>query len=100
MLLLALSVLISCTTTELPNDDNSYYAILVDMIPPLPSIPSFPELSWKFKDGRYSIDEADADKLLDYGENKLPLYRYQMDVYRKSMDRIIKGLKKEEQVFQ
>ena len=88
MLLLALSVLIGCTTTELPNDDNSYYAILVDMIPPLPSIPSFPELIWKFKDGRYSIDEADVDKLLDYGENKLPLYRYQMDVYKASLENI------------
>ena len=88
MLFLALSVLISCTTTELPNDDNSYYAILVDMIPPLPSIPSFPELSWEFKDGRYSIDEADADKLLDYGENKLPLYRYQMNVYKSSLESI------------
>ena len=88
MLLLALSVLISCTTTELTNDDNSYYATLVDMIPPLPSIPSFPELTWKFKDGRYSIDEADVDKLLDYGENKLPLYRYQMDVYKASLENI------------
>lgn len=88
MLLLALSVLIGCTTTELPNDDNSYYAILVDMIPPLPSIPVFPELTWEFKDGRYSIDEADADKLLDYGENKLPLYRYQMDVYKASLESI------------
>lgn len=54
------------------------------MIPPLPSIPSFPELSWEFKDGRYSIDEADADKLLDYGENKLPLY----DVYKSSSESI------------
>ena len=88
MLLLALSVLISCTTTEIPNDESSYYAILVGMIPTPPSIPSFPELSWEFKDGRYSIDEADADKLLDYGENKLPLYRYQMDVYQSSLERI------------
>lgn len=88
MLLLALSVLISCTTTEIPNDENSYYAILVDMIPPLPSIPSFPELTWEFKDGRYSIDEADVDKLLDYGENKLTLYRYQMDVYQASLEGI------------
>ena len=88
MLLLALSVLIGCTTTELPNDDKSYYAILVDMIPPLPSIPSFPELTWEFQDGRYSIDKADADKLLDYGENKLPLYRYQMDVYQASLESI------------
>lgn len=88
MLLLAFSVLISCTTTEVPNDENSYYAILVDMIPPLPSIQSSPELTWKFKDGRYSIDEADVDKLLDYGENKLPLYRYQMDVYKSSLESI------------
>lgn len=87
MLLLALSVLIGCTTTELP-DDKSYYAILVDMIPPLPSIPSFPELSWEFKDGKYSIDEADVDKLLDYGENKFPLYRYQMNVYQASLESI------------
>lgn len=88
MLLLALSVLIGCTTTEIPNDENSYYAILVGMIPPLPSIPSFPQLSWEFNDGRYSIDEADVDKLLDYGENKLPLYRYQMDVYQASLESI------------
>ena len=88
MLLLALSALISCTTTEIPNDESSYYAILVDMIPLLPPIPSFPELTWEFKDGRYSIDEADADKLLDYGENKLPLYRYQMNVYQASLESI------------
>lgn len=92
MLLLALSVLIGCTTTELPNDENSYYAILVDMIPPLPSIPSFSELTWEFKDGRYSIDEADVDKLLDYGENKLTLYRYQMDVYQASLESIKEAL--------
>lgn len=92
MLLLALSVLISCTTTEIPNDENSYYEILVNMIPALPPIPSFPQLSWKFKDGRYSIDEADVDKLLDYGENKLPLYHYQMDVYQSSLESIKEGL--------
>lgn len=63
------------------------------MIPDLPDIPSFPQLTWTYADGLYSITEADVDKLLNYGENELPRYRYQMQIYEQSLEVIKEALK-------
>lgn len=64
------------------------------MFPLLPSIPEFPKLEWEYEGGRYSINESDVDKLLDYGENKIPLYRYEMEVYSSSIEALKDALKK------
>jgi len=62
------------------------------MIPALPEVPAFPELSWSFQDGRYCISESDADKLLDYGENKLPLFKWELSSYEKQLTLIVEQL--------
>jgi hypothetical protein len=59
------------------------------MIPSLPEVPSLPLLTWSFKDGMYSISESDVDKLLDYGENTLPLFKFELDVYKRQVEIII-----------
>ena len=64
------------------------------MFPSLPDLPSFPTLEWKYEDGCYSISEEDVDKLLDYGENKIPLYKYEIDVYSREMEVLKETLKK------
>ena len=53
------------------------------MIPDLPELSPFPELQWELEEnGRYSISEEDADRLLDYVENKLNTYRHELQNYR------------------
>ena len=87
-LLLLLSVLVvstGCETTEIP-DESPYEEILVGMIPDLPDLPLFPELHWKLEEnGRYSISEEDADRLLDYRDNELPLYCFEIERYQSEL---------------
>ncbi len=65
---------------------------MVSMVPSLPEIPSFPVLHWTYRDGLYGLEEEDADRLLDYGENALPLYAYEMKTYSEKLDAVLSRL--------
>ena len=74
-----------CETTEIP-DESPYDEILISMIPDLPELPQFPELQWLLEEnGRYSISAEDADRILDYRDNKLPLYRFEIERYQREL---------------
>ena len=62
------------------------------MVPVLPEVPSLPELKWTYHDGLYCLDEHDADKLLNYGENDLPLFRWRLEQYRRELEAILERL--------
>ena len=86
LLLSVLTVSTGCGTTEIP-EESPYEEILIGMIPDLPEPPSFPELQWELEEnGRYSISAEDADRLLDYRDNILPLYRFEVERYQREMD--------------
>lgn len=88
-----LTVSTGCTTTEPKTvQDSTYKEVLLDMIPELPEPPQFPVLHWSYSDGLYSIGEEDVDKLLDYGENKLPRFRWELEQYRKNLDVVLGAL--------
>ena len=89
-LMSVLSVSTGCQTGSETSD--GYKSIVIGMVPELPELPDLPALSWEYKDGRYSISSEDADLYLDYGENRIPLYLYQMDIYRKKMDILLDAL--------
>lgn len=95
ILTLALSVLTSCTATKAIAEDNTFNEVLAGMFPSLPELPAFPALEWEYSDGRYSISEEDADKLLDYGENQIPLYRHEIMVYETSLNVIKEAMKRQ-----
>jgi len=63
------------------------------MIPSPPDIPEFPKLNWSYENDKYCLSETDVDKLLDYGENELPLYMFEMGIFNTQikiiMDKII-----------
>lgn len=63
------------------------------MIPLLPEVPSLPELSWSYQDGMYCLDEQNVDKFLDYGENTLPRFRWELERYQKELDTVLEALK-------
>ncbi len=62
------------------------------MIPVLPEVPALPQLTWTYQDGLYCLDEQNVDSLLDYGENTLPLFRWELDQYRRKLDSILQAL--------
>jgi hypothetical protein len=74
--------------------DDPYREILVSMAPQAPLMPVFPALAWSYENGLYCITEEDADKLLDYGENELPLFSLRYDQYRRRMGLILDALAK------
>lgn len=93
-LVVLMSVLIvstGCQTGSEASDD--YKSIVIGMVPELPKHPELPALSWEYKDGRYSISADDADLFLDYGENQIPLYLHQMEVYREKLDILLEALR-------
>ena len=105
MLMLALSALIACTSTnrvstaeEVSESFNVYVKTILSDFPHLPEVPSFPELNWKYQDGLYGIDEEAVDKLLNYAENALPLYKHNLKTYEEKVNVIIKALTKEQEV--
>ena len=63
------------------------------MIPDLPELPPFPELQWELEEnGRYSISAEDADRLLDYRDNILPLYRFEVERYQRELGIIAESI--------
>ena len=90
--LLALTVLTGCKTTAAePGIDTA--GIIKAMMPELPELPAWPELHWQLEDnGRYSLSETDVDRILDYWENAIPHYKYEMEIYKKAAEIIIDHL--------
>lgn len=89
--LLALIALTGCKTPAAdPEIDTS--GIIKAMMPEHPDLPEWPQLSWSYQDGRYSLDEADVDKILDYWENRIPQYRHDVQIYLDTVNVIIEHL--------
>ena len=93
ILIPVLIVSVSCTSTEKIIEDSTYRDVLISMIPVLPEVPSLPQLEWTYQDGLYCLDEHNVDLLLDYGENALPHFRWELDQYRKKLDSVVSGLR-------
>jgi hypothetical protein len=89
-----LSVSTGCTSAEAiaPDEPDAYREVLKGMLPELPAVPSFPELSWSFHDGLYCISESDVDRLLDYGENMMPLLKSELGLYKRQLDIVLNQL--------
>ena len=66
--------------------------VIKELLPDLPELPAWPDLSWEYRDGRYSLSEADVDKLLDYRENKIPQYQAEIDLFKKRLTVIVNHL--------
>ncbi|MGE4465779.1 hypothetical protein [Sphaerochaeta sp.] len=64
------------------------------MAPKAPTIPVFPALKWTYQNGLYCISETDADKLLNYGENELPLFAHRYEQYLRQIGLILEALSK------
>lgn len=91
--LLALTVSTGCRTPgsqETPKEEVK--PIIVGMIPDLPELPDWPDLEWHYIDGWYCIDEADADQLLDYWENLIPEYLWEIEQYKKKLAVVITAI--------
>lgn len=103
MLILALSALTACTSTnrsstaeEVSESFNVYVKTILSDFPHLPEVPSFPELHWTYNDGLYGIDEEAVDKLLNYAENTIPLFKHNLESYEEKVNVIINALTKEQ----
>ena len=71
----------ACLTTRAARaGDEGYKGIMTNLIPESPTLPRFPVLSWEIEDnGRFSITREDADRLLDYRDNLIPQYEWEME---------------------
>ena len=62
------------------------------MIPSLPEVPSLPQLEWHYTDEMYWLDEANVDRFLDYGENTLPHFKWEMDKYKRELEIVLNSI--------
>ena len=53
----------------------------------------FSVLHWTEDDGKYCIPEEDADALLDYGENQMPMFRHELMQYEKKLEILLESLR-------
>ena len=93
-LLAVLIVSTGCTSVPTIEASDPYRQALVSMAPEAPTIPAFPTLNWTYQNGLYCISETDADKLLDYGENELPLFAHRYEQYLRQIGLILDALSK------
>ena len=91
-LLAVLIVSTGCTSVPTVKENDPYRQVMVSMAPEAPPIPVFPTLSWSYENGLYCIAEADADALLDYGENELPLFAHRYSQYVRQIHLILETL--------
>ncbi len=89
-MLLALIVLTGCRTATAADDEA--LGILVGQIPDLPEIPAWPEVNWSYENGKYCLVEEDVDKVLDYLENRMPLYRFEMEQFGEQLRIVLDGI--------
>ncbi len=87
-----MTVSTGCMSVPTVPADDPYREVLVSMAPEAPTVPAFPTLNWTYQNGLYCISEEDADKLLDFGENALPLFAHQYDQYQRRMHLILDAL--------
>lgn len=78
-----------CQTTR---TDLEAREILVSKVPELPERPRWPNVSWSYDDGRYSLSEEDVDKVLDYLENGIPLYEFELGIYKEQLQVVLDGI--------
>jgi hypothetical protein len=94
MLTVVLIVSTACTSVPIKEADDPYREVLVSMAPEAPTLPTFPTLNWTYQNGLYCISEEDADRLLDYGENTLPLFAHRYEQYLRQIGLILDALAK------
>ena len=94
MLPAVLIVSTGCTSVPTGQENDPYRQVLVSMAPEAPTIPAFPTLNWTYQNGLYCISETDADELLDYGENELPLFAHRYEQYLRQIGLILDALSK------
>lgn len=82
-------VLTGCQTTR---SDLEAREILVSKVPELPGRPRWPDVSWSYDGGRYSLSEEDVDKVLDYLENGIPLYEFELGIYEEQLQVVLDGI--------
>ena len=90
--LLVLTVSTGCTTTSATDEQSTFKETLLSMIPVLPEVPALPQLTWSYQDGLYCLDEQNVDRLLDYGENTLPRFRWELDKYRRELEIVLSSI--------
>ena len=93
-LVLTVSILSGCKTTKVAEkpDETTAREILVAMLPEAPEAPEFPSLRWTYKDGLYSLEESDVDKLLDFKENALPGFVFDYRAWIEEVQVVLKNL--------
>ena len=62
------------------------------MMPSLPSFPKWPDVAWYFQNGMYCLSEEDADRILDFGENRLVRFEHELEQYRRKAEIIFQSL--------
>lgn len=87
--LLVLTVLTACRSSNVVSESTSYQDALINMIPSLPEVPDIPVLNWQYRDGMYCLCESDVDLFLEYKENTLPYFRWKLQQYQRKLDAVL-----------
>ena len=91
ILLAVLTVCASCKTPE-QTPDQDRREILAALLPEMPVLPEWPDLDWQYIDGWYCLSESGVDRVLDYWENKIPNYKFELEKYQKKLTVIITAM--------
>lgn len=90
IVLLALTVSTGCLTAA--RVDSPFTEIMISQIPDLPDFPEWPDVSWAYENGKYYLTETDVDKVLDYLENGVPRYGFEIKQYKEQLRIVLDGI--------
>jgi hypothetical protein len=92
ILLPVLLVLTGCQSLHPVAEDKAYNTVMVNLLTGLNTDLVLPEVMWIYHDGMYCLSEEDADRILDFKENTLPQFLWELEQYKKEINIVFDAL--------
>lgn len=93
LLILAVLLLIGCVSkTPTGTIDGTAYMLLTT-VPELPTPPAFPDkLNWGYQEPLYTLDEAGAQKILQFRDKNYLDFCYDLETWKMQFDAVKKRI--------
>lgn len=91
ILLLLPSILTGCQSTKIELDRN-FIKTQLNLMPELPELPEFPSVRIEAVDGKQVMTSEDAVKIINYVENQLADYKWEIERYKENVSIVLDPL--------
>lgn len=93
LLILAVLLLVGCVSKAPTGTIDGTAYMLLTTVPELPTPPEFPSgLNWGYQDPLYTLDEAGAQKILEFRDESYLNFCYDLETWEMQFDAVKKRI--------